>query len=141
MLALTFNIGVLIAYSAITNSISIDVLFLYLAGIFWTLGYDTIYAYQDIDDDLSIGVKSTAILFGEQSKYWISSFLRVLSKAAVVLRIGGDAFIPFIRIIPGCGRPAGRAGGRHPAGAECIRPRQYASRQGSMHPGQAECNQ
>tara|TARA_B110000971_G_C20004334_1_gene498357 strand:+ start:951 stop:1868 length:918 start_codon:yes stop_codon:yes gene_type:complete len=74
MLALTFNTGVLIAYSAITNSISIDVLFLYLAGIFWTLGYDTIYAYQDIDDDLSIGVKSTAILFGEQSKYWISSF-------------------------------------------------------------------
>ena len=73
-LALTFNIGVLIGYAAITNILPFEIYFLYAAGIFWTLGYDTIYAYQDIDDDISIGVKSTAILFKDSAKYWISSF-------------------------------------------------------------------
>ena len=73
-LALTFNIGVLIGYAAITNTLPFEIYFLYAAGIFWTLGYDTIYAYQDIDDDISIGVKSTAILFKDSAKYWISSF-------------------------------------------------------------------
>jgi 4-hydroxybenzoate polyprenyltransferase len=78
-LAITFNIGVLIGYSAIANSISIEIIFLYLAGIFWTLGYDTIYAHQDIDDDLSIGVKSTAILFGNNTKYWVASFYLLMT--------------------------------------------------------------
>ena len=73
-LALTFNIGVLIGYAAVTNSLPFEIYFLYAVGIFWTLGYDTIYAYQDIDDDISIGVKSTAILFKDSAKYWISSF-------------------------------------------------------------------
>ena len=73
-LALTFNIGVLIGHAAITNILPFEIYFLYAAGIFWTLGYDTIYAYQDIDDDISIGVKSTAILFKDSAKYWISSF-------------------------------------------------------------------
>ena len=73
-LALTFNIGVLIGYAAITNILPFEIYFLYAAGIFWTLGYDTIYAYQDINDDISIGVKSTAILFKDSAKYWISSF-------------------------------------------------------------------
>ena len=73
-LGLTFNIGVLIAYSSITNTIDVEIMFLYLAGIFWTLGYDTIYAHQDREDDLKIGIKSTAILFSENTKFWISSF-------------------------------------------------------------------
>jgi 4-hydroxybenzoate polyprenyltransferase len=50
-----------------------------VAGIFWTLGYDTIYAHQDIDDDLSIGVKSTAILFGNNTKYWVASFYLLMT--------------------------------------------------------------
>ena len=73
-LGLTFNIGVLISYSSITNTIDFEIMFLYLAGIFWTLGYDTIYAHQDREDDLKIGIKSTAILFSENTKFWISSF-------------------------------------------------------------------
>ena len=73
-LGLTFNIGVLISYSSITNTIDVEIMFLYLAGIFWTLGYDTIYAHQDREDDLKIGIKSTAILFSENTKFWISSF-------------------------------------------------------------------
>ena len=77
-LGITFNIGVLIAYSSITNTIDIEVIFLYLAGIFWTLGYDTIYAHQDREDDLKIGIKSTAILFDKNSKLWISTFYVVM---------------------------------------------------------------
>ena len=73
-LGLTFNIGVLIAYSSITDTIDIKIIFLYLAGVFWTLGYDTMYAHQDREDDLKIGIKSTAILFNENTKFWISSF-------------------------------------------------------------------
>jgi len=73
-LGLTFNIGIIIGYVSINGNISLSIFFLYLAGIFWTLGYDTIYAHQDREDDLRIGVKSTAILFGDNSKLWISSF-------------------------------------------------------------------
>ena len=73
-LGLTFNIGVIIGFVSINGNISLSIFFLYLAGIFWTLGYDTIYAHQDREDDLRIGIKSTAILFGDNSKLWISSF-------------------------------------------------------------------
>lgn len=86
-LAITFNIGVLIGYSAIANNLSIEIIFLYVAGIFWTLGYDTIYAHQDIDDDLSIGVKSTAILFGNNTKYWVASFYSLMTLSLCIFGI------------------------------------------------------
>jgi len=73
-LGLTFNIGVIIAYSTIQNDISFSAVALYIAGILWTLGYDTIYAHQDKTDDIAIGVKSTAIKFGERSKIFVASF-------------------------------------------------------------------
>ena len=63
-LGITFNIGCLIGYAAIENQLNFQIIILYLSGIFWTLGYDTIYAHQDREDDLNIGIKSTAILFG-----------------------------------------------------------------------------
>jgi len=61
---------------------------LYLAGISWTLFYDTIYAYQDAEDDALIGVKSTARLFGDNARWWLRLFLAltvILFGAAVVL--------------------------------------------------------
>ena len=73
-LGITFNVGCLIGYASIENILNIQIAFLYLAGIFWTLGYDTIYAHQDRSDDLNIGIKSTAILFGEKTKYWVTLF-------------------------------------------------------------------
>ena len=73
-LGITFNVGCLIGYASIENILNIQIAFLYLAGIFWTLGYDTIYAHQDRSDDLNIGIKSTAILFGEKTKYWVTVF-------------------------------------------------------------------
>ena len=78
VLGITFNIGVLIGYSAISDSINLPIIYLYLSGIFWTLGYDTIYAHQDKEDDIRVGVKSTAILFGNHSKIIISIFYMLM---------------------------------------------------------------
>ena len=65
-LGMTFNWAVLVAYAAKTGTVSLPLLILYAGLIFWTVGYDTIYACQDIEDDMKIGVKSTARRFGKQ---------------------------------------------------------------------------
>ena len=67
-LGMTFNWAVLVAYAAKTGEISPPLLILYAGLIFWTVGYDTIYACQDIEDDMKIGVKSTARRFGSRVK-------------------------------------------------------------------------
>lgn len=63
-LGLTFNWGVLLGYAAATGGIGPSAILLYLAGVFWTLGYDTIYAVQDLEDDALAGVKSSARRLG-----------------------------------------------------------------------------
>jgi len=72
-LGLTFNWGIIMGWTSITNSISIEPLMLYLAAIFWTLGYDTIYGLQDIRDDEIIGVKSTSIKFKNNVKVFVGT--------------------------------------------------------------------
>ncbi len=74
-LGLAFNWGALLAWTAHTGSLQAPALYLYAAGIVWTLFYDTIYAHQDTEDDALIGVKSTARLFGAQTPQWLSRFL------------------------------------------------------------------
>lgn len=74
ILGLTFNFGALIGAAAISQEISLEALLLYIAGFFWTLGYDTIYAHQDIADDGIVGIKSTALKFGRYSPFFISFF-------------------------------------------------------------------
>lgn len=75
VLGFTFNWGALLGYSAIKNYIDYSVcLPLYLAGVCWTIIYDTIYAHQDRNDDLRLGIKSTAIRFGDNTKLWLSGF-------------------------------------------------------------------
>ncbi|KAM0854868.1 hypothetical protein ACQ4PT_050152 [Festuca glaucescens] len=74
-LGLTFNWGALLGWAAIKESLDPAVILpLYTAGICWTLVYDTIYAHQDKEDDLKVGVKSTALRFGDSTKKWISAF-------------------------------------------------------------------
>lgn len=73
-LGLAFNWGALMGWTAVTGEIGWPALILYAAGIAWTLGYDTIYAHQDKEDDARIGVKSTALRLGDQSKIWIYGF-------------------------------------------------------------------
>ena len=70
-LGITFNYGLVLAWISINNSISIVPIIFYLGAIFWTLGYDTIYGYQDIKDDEIIGVKSTSIKFKNNPKKFI----------------------------------------------------------------------
>tara|TARA_X000000368_G_scaffold401460_1_gene374380 strand:- start:12 stop:872 length:861 start_codon:yes stop_codon:yes gene_type:complete len=72
-LGLTFNWGIIMAWTSISNHLSIDIFLIYLAAIFWTLGYDTIYGAQDIVDDEIIGVKSTSIKFKSMLKKFVIS--------------------------------------------------------------------
>ncbi len=74
-LGLAFNWGALLAWTAHTGSLSLAPVLLYLGGICWTLFYDTIYAHQDREDDALIGIKSTARLFGENTKKWLRGFM------------------------------------------------------------------
>lgn len=73
-LGITFNFGVLMGWAAVTGNISFSAVFMYAGAFFWTLGYDTIYAHQDKQDDQMVGIKSTALLFGERSKKWVGIF-------------------------------------------------------------------
>jgi 4-hydroxybenzoate polyprenyltransferase len=73
-LGLAFNWGALVGWSAVTGSLQWPAVLLYAGGVLWTLAYDTIYAHQDMDDDILIGVKSTALLFGDRSQAAIAAF-------------------------------------------------------------------
>ncbi|KAJ9708016.1 hypothetical protein PVL29_000196 [Vitis rotundifolia] len=74
-LGLTFNWGALLGWSAVRGSLDPAIVFpLYISGVCWTLVYDTIYAHQDKEDDLKVGVKSTALRFGDSTKEWLSGF-------------------------------------------------------------------
>jgi 4-hydroxybenzoate polyprenyltransferase len=83
-LGITFNWGALLGYAAVTNDLAWPPVLLYIAGFFWTLFYDTIYAHQDKEDDALIGVKSTARYFGEHTRTWLTGFAIV----AVLLLMG-----------------------------------------------------
>jgi 4-hydroxybenzoate polyprenyltransferase len=72
-LGLTFNWGIIMGWSSLTNSVTIEPILLYSAAIFWTLGYDTIYGLQDIRDDEIIGVKSTSIKFKNNVKTFVGT--------------------------------------------------------------------
>uniref|UniRef100_A0A182HYQ7 4-hydroxybenzoate polyprenyltransferase, mitochondrial n=1 Tax=Anopheles arabiensis TaxID=7173 RepID=A0A182HYQ7_ANOAR len=75
MLGATFNWGALLGWSATQGSVEWSAcLPLYVAGVCWTIVYDTIYAHQDKVDDLIIGIKSTALRFGDKTKLWLSGF-------------------------------------------------------------------
>lgn len=66
-LGLTFNWGALVGWAAVRGDLALAPVLLYIAGVFWTLGYDTIYAHQDKEDDILIGVKSTALALGQNT--------------------------------------------------------------------------
>ena len=74
ILGLAFNWGALLGWAAIKGEIGSPALVLYISGIFWTLGYDTIYALQDKKDDLIAGVKSSALKLNENTKFWLFIF-------------------------------------------------------------------
>ena len=73
-LGITFNWGALVGYAAAQGELGWPALVLYAAGFFWTMGYDTIYAHQDKEDDVLVGVKSTALRLGEATPAWLRGF-------------------------------------------------------------------
>ncbi len=86
-LGFTFNWGIIMAWTAITNEISYQPILLYAGAIFWTLGYDTIYGLQDISDDEVIGVKSTAIKFKDKIGLFVGTCYLISSVAIVLVMI------------------------------------------------------
>ncbi|MCE6074882.1 4-hydroxybenzoate octaprenyltransferase [Agrobacterium vitis] len=73
-LGLAFSWGGLMGWAGLTGSLSLAAALLYVAAVVWTIGYDTIYAHQDKEDDALIGVRSTARLFAEDTKIWLTGF-------------------------------------------------------------------
>jgi len=95
-LGITFNFGVLMGYNAIKGSISIEAIILYIGGIFWTLGYDTIYALQDTEDDALVGIKSTARLFDTNVHYWLIGFYAAATSILfAILILQGAGFVAY----------------------------------------------
>ena len=85
-LGITFNYGLILGWTAITGELDLVPILYYLGAIFWTLGYDTIYGYQDIKDDEIIGLKSTSIKFKGQPKKFL---LTCYSLFIILFVIGG----------------------------------------------------
>ncbi len=74
VLGLTFKWGALVGWAAVTGSLGMGAGLLYVGSVLWTIGYDTIYAHQDKDDDATLGLKSTALKLGEKTRPWLAAF-------------------------------------------------------------------
>ena len=98
-LGITFNWGIVMGWVAINNSISTEILILYISAIFWTLGYDTIYGAQDMSDDEIIGLKSTSIKFKKNIRLFVSvSYLISVTLISILFKdhLGNNIFTLFL---------------------------------------------
>ena len=103
-LGLTFNWGAMLGWSAVHGSCDWSAcLPLYLAGISWTMIYDTIYAHQDKYDDVIVGVKSTALKFGDSTKLWLSGFATSMLSSLCLAGAACDQTWPFYLSVAGVG--------------------------------------
>ena len=104
-LGLAFNWGALLAWTAHTGSLGWPAIALYIAGIAWTLFYDTIYAHQDAEDDALIGVKSTARLFGDATPHWLRGFMVGTISILGVAVILGTIHLSVLALVVALGGP------------------------------------
>jgi len=99
-LGITFNYGLILGWTSITGKIDLVPIIFYLGAIFWTLGYDTIYGYQDIKDDEIIGLKSTSIKFKNKPKYFLvtcyTSLLTLFAIGGYYMKFHYSYFVLFI---------------------------------------------
>ena len=100
-LGITFNWGIIMSWTSMGFDISYDILTLYAAAIFWTLGYDTIYGAQDMSDDEIIGLKSTSIKFKKNIKFFVGScyFLSALMLSFLFLEFIGINFFTLFLLV------------------------------------------
>ena len=101
-LGITFNYGLILGWTSMKNEIDIVPIIFYLGAIFWTLGYDTIYGYQDIKDDEIIGLKSTSIKFkGKENKFLLTCyalFIFIFLVGGYLMKLNNVYY--FLTIIP-----------------------------------------
>nr|CAD7440922.1 unnamed protein product [Timema bartmani] len=96
ILGMTFNWGALLGWSAVQGACDWSVcLPLYAAGVCWTIVYDTIYAHQDKADDYLLGIKSTALKFGDKTKLWLSGFSSTMVSGLVLSGLQCDQTWPY----------------------------------------------
>ncbi len=86
VLGATFNIGILVAYANVANGVTLSIVLIYFATIYWAIAYDTIYAYQDIEDDIRLNIGSMAITYQANPKYYLKTLYTVMM---FLLCIGG----------------------------------------------------
>lgn len=99
-LGITFNMGALMGWSAAVHELRLEAVILYVAGICWTMGYDTIYACQDREDDALVGIKSTARLFANNAPFWIGLFyLLTIGLLCLTLFIAEAGILSYILMI------------------------------------------
>ena len=101
VLGLAFNWGALMGWAAVHGALSAAPLLLYLGAVAWTIGYDTIYAHQDKEDDALIGVKSTALKFGDATHRWLwffYGFALIAFAAAGAAAALGPFFYPVLAV-------------------------------------------
>ena len=101
-LGITFNFGALMGWCAVAGGIDVAAVLLYIGGMCWTIGYDTIYAHQDKEDDIMAGIKSTALKFGTASKLWVGGFytLAFLFFAEAYLLVQGINWTAALLVLP-----------------------------------------
>jgi 4-hydroxybenzoate polyprenyltransferase len=98
-LGLTFNWGALLGFAAATGALGAPALLLYAAGVFWTLGYDTIYAIQDLEDDALAGVKSSALRLGDKARAAVAGFYAVSVLMLGVVGLTAHLGAPFYPLL------------------------------------------
>jgi 4-hydroxybenzoate polyprenyl transferase len=101
-LGITFNYGLLLGWISVQENLSLKPIIFYIGAIFWTLGYDTIYGYQDIKDDEIIGVKSTSIKFKNNPKKFLSLcyVITLISIISIGLSMNFNNFYFLFLILP-----------------------------------------
>tara|TARA_B100001175_G_scaffold19842_1_gene14858 strand:- start:396 stop:1259 length:864 start_codon:yes stop_codon:yes gene_type:complete len=102
-LGITFNYGLLLGWISIQENLSLTPIIFYIGAIFWTLGYDTIYGYQDIKDDEIIGVKSTSIKFKNKPKKFLllCYVITLISIISIGITMNFNNFYFLFLILPG----------------------------------------
>lgn len=99
-LGMAFSWGALMGWAAVFGTISVASVALYIAAICWTIGYDTIYAHQDKEDDAIVGVRSTARLFGDSTKLWLAGFFAAtVLLTAISFMVAGIGFFGWIGLL------------------------------------------
>jgi len=121
-LGLNFNWGALIGWTAVTGALSWPPILFYFGGVFWSIGYDTIYAHQDKEDDIRIGIKSSAIALGSHTRPWLFVFyaaaLLLWAAAGQVAGLGALFWVGLAAAAVQLGWQAARVETRNPA--DCL---------------------